>query len=129
MSDDRHYLERALYELIQRDESVFDFFQFGCLDGIRYWDIEAPEIEWLSPGFWELLGFNPSEKQHLAKEWQDLIFEEDLQVALSNFRKHCEDPSHPYDQVARYRHKDGSTVWVRCRGIAIRDEAGDPVRM
>ncbi len=129
MSDDRHYLERALYELIQRDESVFDFFQFGCLDGIRYWDIEAPEIEWLSPGFWELLGFNPSEKQHLAKEWQDLIFEEDLQVALSNFRKHCEDPSHPYDQVARYRHKDGSTVWVRCRGIAIRNEAGDPVRM
>jgi hypothetical protein len=29
----------------------------------------------------------------------------------------------------RYRHSDGSTVWVRCRGIAIRDESGKPIRM
>ena len=29
----------------------------------------------------------------------------------------------------RYRHKDGSTVWVRCRGIVIRDDTGKPVRM
>ena len=129
MSEDRHYLERELYELIQRDESIFDFLQLGSLDGLWYWDIEAPENEWLSPRFWEVLGFDPSARRHLAAEWQDLIFGDDLQVALSNFRKHCENPSHPYDQVVRYRHKDGSTVWIRCRGIAIRDEAGNPVRM
>jgi PAS domain S-box-containing protein len=29
----------------------------------------------------------------------------------------------------RYRHRDGSTVWVRCRGIVIRDDAGKPIRM
>lgn len=50
-------------------------------------------------------------------------------MAISNFNKHCEDPSHPYDQVVRYKHKDGSTVWVRCRGIAIRDKGGKPIRM
>lgn len=26
-----------------------------------------------------------------------------------------------------YRHRDGSTVWVRCRGIAIRDSRGRPI--
>ena len=25
--------------------------------------------------------------------------------------------------------EDGSTVWVRCRGLAIRDKNGKPVRM
>jgi PAS domain S-box-containing protein len=118
-----------LYELVQQDRSIFEFLQRGSLDGVWYWDITAPEIEWLSPRFWELLGFDPAEKEHLAKEWQGLINPEDLEVALSNFKKHCADPNHPYDQTVRYRHKDGSTVWVRCRGLAIRDDAGNPIRL
>ena len=35
----------------------------------------------------------------------------------------------PYDLIARYYHKDGSTVWVRCRGKATFNEEGVPVRM
>lgn len=83
----------------------------------------------MSPQFWQTLGYNPSEMQHLASEWQDIIFPEDKALALENFQKHCEDPNHPYDQLVRYRHKDGSTVWVRCRGVAIRNSAGAPIRM
>jgi PAS domain S-box-containing protein len=124
-----HYLERELNELVQQDKSIFEFLQRGSLDGVWYWDITHPENEWMSPRFWELLGFDPAKKEHLAKEWQDLINPEDLEVALSNFTKHCADPNHPYDQTVRYRHKDGSTVWVRCRGIAIRDEKGQPIRL
>ena len=124
-----HYLERELNELVQQDKSIFEFLQRGSLDGVWYWDITHPENEWMSPRFWELLGFDPAQKEHLAKEWQDLINSEDLEVALSNFTKHCADPNHPYDQTVRYRHKDGSTVWVRCRGIAIRDDKGLPTRL
>ena len=124
-----HYLQRELYELVQQDSSIFEFLQRGSLDGVWYWDITHPENEWMSPRFWELLGFDPAKKEHLAKEWQDLINPEDLEVALSNITKHCADPNHPYDQMVRYRHKDGSTVWVRCRGIAIRDHTGKPIRL
>jgi len=83
----------------------------------------------MSPRFWEVLGFDPKKKKHLAKEWRDLINQEDLKVALDNFNKHCKDPRHKYDQVVRYRHKDGSTIWIRCRGLAIRDKKGNPIRM
>lgn len=129
MKGDSHYLKKELYEQIRKDETVFEFFQDGSLDGIWYWDLEKPENEWMSHRFWTILGYDPKEKKHLASEWQDLIHPDDLQVAISNFKKHCEDPAHPYDQVVRYRHKDGSTVWVRCRGIAIRDTGGKPLRM
>ncbi len=108
---------------------MWSFLQQGSLDGVWYWDLENPDEEWMSPEFWQLFGIDPSTKKHDPTEWQDIIFAEDLAVALENFEKHCEDPSHPYDQMVRYRHSNGSTIWVRCRGIAIRDEEGKPIRM
>ncbi|MBI4926143.1 MAG: sensor domain-containing diguanylate cyclase [Anaerolineae bacterium] len=124
-----HYLMKELYGLVRSDPAIFEFLQEGSLDGIWYWDLEDPAVEWLSPRFWQVLGYDPEDKKHLASEWQDLINPDDLQVALKNFNDHCADPKHPYDQIVRYTHKNGSTVWVRCRGIAIRDSSGKPIRM
>ena len=124
-----HYLRRELFDRIRSDASVFRFIQDGSLDGIWYWDLERPEHEWMSAEFWRLFGYAPEQKQHLASEWQDMIHPEDLKTALENFEAHCADPSHPYDQIVRYRHRDGSTVWVRCRGMAVRDAEGRPIRM
>ena len=94
-----------------------------------YWDLENPEHEWMSEKFWQTLGYDPKKRQHLASEWQDLINQDDLADAFSNFEKHCAHPNHPYDQVVRYLHSNGSTVWVRCRGKAIRNSDGKPIRM
>ncbi len=124
-----HYLEKELFELIKTDTSYFNFVQEGSLDGMWYWNLEAIEDEWLSPRFWEVLGYDPKEKTHSSSEWQDIIFKDDLAKATENFNKHLQDPKHPYDQIVRYKHKNGSTVWIRCRGIAIRDEHGKPIRM
>ena len=123
------YLKRELYELLNRDPSIFEFIQSGSLDGIWYWDLEKPENEWMSPKFWETLGYQPDEKRHASSEWQDIIFSEDLEVANKNFEKHCADPNHPYDQIVRYQHKNGKTIWIRCRGLAIRDQNGKAIRM
>ena len=118
-----------MYDLVKNDPCIFEFIQSGSLDGIWYWDLVNLENEWMCPKFWETLGYDPDEKKHLASEWQDIIFRDDLKLAADNFGKHCADPNHPYDQIVRYKHKDGSTVWIRCRGLAIRDESGNAVRM
>ena len=124
-----HYLEAELKRRVRGSDELFDFLHEGATDGLWFWDLEQPEHEWMSPGFWRLLGCDPSQKEHLAQEWIDLVHPDDLRLVVHDFRLHCEDPSRPYDQVVRYRHVDGSTVWVRCRGIAIRDEEGRPIRM
>ncbi|MEO0851369.1 MAG: ATP-binding protein, partial [Pseudomonadota bacterium] len=111
------------------DNGMWEFLQQGSLDGVWYWDLENPSYEWMSPEFWRLFGIDPATKPHSPDAWQDIIFQEDLALALENFKAHCADPNHPYDQMVRYRHADGSTVWVRCRGIAIRDDKGCPIRM
>jgi PAS domain S-box-containing protein len=127
--DDGSYLKQELYSLVQSNPEIFEFLEAGSLDGIWYWDITEPAKEWMSPQFWITFGYDPEEKKHLASEWQDMIHPDDLQTALKNFQRHLEDPNQPYDQVVRYLHKDGTTVWVRCRGLAIRDKNGTPIRM
>lgn len=125
----KHYLQDELETQISTNPETWAFLQRGSLDGCWYWDLENPDQEWMSPEFWRLFGVDPATKQHDPAEWQDLMFAEDRKLALANFERHLADPEHPYDQIVRYRHADGSTVWVRCRGIAIRDAEGKPVRM
>ena len=124
-----HYLKRELYQLVRNDLRIFEFLQEGSLDGLWYWDMERPNEEWLSPRLKALFGYADDEVPNTSIWWQENIHPDDLPLVLENLKKHKTDPNHPYDQVVRYRHKNGSLIWVRCRGIAIRDEKGKPIRM
>lgn len=124
-----HYLKTELEHEMSVNPAMWQFVQEASLDGVWYWDLEQPDHEWMSPEFWKLFGIEPSGKTHDPAEWQDIINPDDLKVALVNFEQHCADPNHPYDQVVRYKHVDGSTIWVRCRGQAIRDDTGKAIRM
>ncbi len=125
----KHYLEEELYRRFRDDPALFDFLQAGSLDGVWYWDVENPEHEWYSPRFAELFGYEPHEIPPTSAWWQDNIAPEDLPAALAAFEEHAADANRPYDQVVRYRHKKGHLVWVRCRGLIIRDDQGRPLRM
>jgi PAS domain S-box-containing protein len=129
MPTEPHYLYTELSSKLREDESLFDWFELGATDGLWYWDLNQPEHEWLSPQFKKTFGYANDEIPHTSEWWQANIFDEDLPGVLDNFEKHKADPTHPYDQIVRYRHKDGHTVWVRCRGLIIRDDAGNPSRM
>ena len=85
----------------------------------------------MSPRFWEIFGFDYREKKHHPSEWQGLIFQEDLQIATENFNKHVDTKGeHPYSQEVRYRHKNGSTVWVYCIGKVVEwADDGSAIRM
>ncbi len=127
--EQENYLKKELYALIKEDSTLFDFLQEAALDGLWFWDLTQPENEWMNPKFWITLGYDPNKMPHKASSWQDIINQEDLKDVYANFAKHSQDPSFPYDQVVRYRHKLGHTVWIRCRGIIIRDNNGKPQKM
>lgn len=129
LEETKHYLEAELEDLFRTDPKVWKFIREGSLDGVWYWDLENPEHEWMSPEFWRVFGIDPDDKSHHPGEWQDLIFEEDLETAKDNLDRHIKDPDHPYDQIVRYRHAQGGIAWVRCRGLAIRDEEGKAIRL
>lgn len=129
MPPPQHYLRAELYQEVQSRPLLFEFLQSGSLDGIWYWDLKNQENEWMSPRFWEVLGYEARSKKHLASEWQGLVHPEDLEKALKAFQAHADDPNCPYDVEVRYRHAKGHWVWIRCRGMILRDDDGQPHRM
>ena len=124
-----NYLEQELVEKIKSDNIVYDFMNKVVLDGTWFWDLENPENEWMSANFWTTLGYDPNEMPHKANAWQNIIHPDDFILAKENLISHFSNPEHPYDQVVRYTHKDGHTVWIRCKGMCIRDKNGKPLRM
>jgi PAS domain S-box-containing protein len=97
-----------------------------------YWDWDIPNhTEYLSPGFKQMFGYADNELENRPETWQQLMFPEDLPGVLDQFNRHvASGGQEPFYNEVRYRHKDGSTVWVICSGKVIEwDEDGNPLRM
>lgn len=96
-----------------------------------YWDWNIPEhTEYLSPTFKSMFGYEDHELKNVPETWQELIFEEDLDVVLKNFEEHVATRGKvPYKNEVRYKHKNGSTVWVLCTGRVVEWDGDKPVRM
>jgi len=119
----RERAEKAL----QHSEERHRLMESLATDGMWDWDLETGE-EYLSPRWKQQLGYQDHELPNHASTWQRLIVPEDLGVATKAFAEHIEQGK-PFHLTVRYVHKNGSTVWVICRGVALRDETGKPYRM
>lgn len=97
-----------------------------------YWDWDIPNHrEYMSPGLKRMFGYADHELPNLPETWQNLIFAEDLPEVLECFDRHVQSRGEvPYYNEVRYRHKDGSTIWIICVGHVIDwDTNGQPLRM
>lgn len=97
-----------------------------------YWDWDIPgKTQYLSPRFKSMFGYDDHELENKPETWMRLIHPDDLPIVMANYEAHT--ASHgevPYDQEVRYRHKNGSIVWVQCRGRVVEwDDNGDPLRL
>ncbi|MBW4541885.1 MAG: PAS domain-containing protein [Myxacorys chilensis ATA2-1-KO14] len=97
-----------------------------------YWDWDIPNHrEYMSPGLKRMFGYEDHELPNVPETWQSLIFAEDLPGVLECFDRHVQSRGEvPYYNEVRYRHKNGSMIWVICVGQVIDwDAAGQPLRM
>ncbi|WP_299603119.1 PAS domain S-box protein [uncultured Aquimarina sp.] len=124
-----NYLQRELYEIVKKDEKVFDFIQDTILDGVWFWDLKDPDQKWMDEKFWSILGYTATEIPKEKSFWKKIIIQEDLEKILKSLDEHLDQPNKQYDLVVRFTHKLGHIVWLRCRGITISDINGEPLWM
>lgn len=107
-------------------ENILDIVLAGYWD----WNIQN-NTEYLSPGFKQMFGYEDYELNNSPETWQKLIIPEDLPGVFTVFEKHIQSRGEvPYYNEVRYRHKNGSIVWVICSGQVIEwDENGNALRM
>ncbi len=114
---------------LREQETIYKNILEGTLAG--YWDWKIPEnYEYLSPTFKSMFGYEDHEMPNHPDSWQKIIFQEDLPKVFESFGAHVQSKGEiPFHAETRYTHKNGSTIWVYCRGKVIEwDEKGNPLR-
>ena len=114
-------------EELRKTEERYRLILNLVTDGFWDWEL-GTDNEYLSPGFKKLFGYEDHEIPNRASSWQSIIHPDDLQLALKTYKEHTEEGK-PYNIRVRYFHKNGSLVWVTCRGVALKNEKGNYMRM
>ncbi|GAB4444411.1 MAG: hypothetical protein OHK0035_38340 [Cyanobacteria bacterium J069] len=121
---------RLQAERLQEELKLLETILDSVLAG--YWDYDIRKgTNYWSPGLKRMLGYGNDEIPNTLDNWERHILLEDLQKAKDRLERHVQSRgAEPYYNEVRYRHKDGSIVWVLCAGQGIEwNEAGELLRM
>lgn len=114
-------------ESLRKSKERFDLAVRGSNDGIWDWNLLTNEV-YYSPRVRDLLGYGSDEFPDVIDSIDTHLHPDDHDRTWAGIRAHL-DTRQPYDMEHRLRTKDGRYRWFRCRGQAVWDSTGRPVRM
>lgn len=92
------------------------------------YDIHTGNIKW-SGAIEKITGFTTEEFENVTIDtWKNLVHEKDRECLLT-LLEDARGKSSPYKVEYRFKHKDGSFVFVEDNGSFLKDEADKPYRM
>jgi diguanylate cyclase (GGDEF)-like protein/PAS domain S-box-containing protein len=121
---EREHAEQAL----RTSEQRYALAARGANDGLWDWDLAASRV-YLSPRWKSMLGHADAEVGDDPEEWFGRIHLEDRARVEAQVAEHLAGATPHFEVEYRILHADGAHLWVVCRGLAVRDEAGRPTRM
>jgi PAS domain S-box-containing protein len=114
-------------QLKEQDKTlILDHISEGYFD----WNIPQ-DYEYMSPRFWEILGYDPSTKKHHPSEWQKIIHPIDLERAQAQYQTHIQSGGKiPFNLEVRYLDFAGNYRWILCSSQVIEwSEDGQAIRI
>jgi diguanylate cyclase (GGDEF)-like protein/PAS domain S-box-containing protein len=119
----------AALEAARRSEQRYALAAAGSNDGLWDWDV-ATDTLYCSDRWKLMIGLSPDNTGVSSVDaWLNLVEEDDKQGLWQALRAHLTGQRTHFEHEYRMRHADGSIRWVLCRGIAVRDEAGQALRL
>lgn len=116
--------ELHLRDTIDRLNLVLEGTQTGLWD----WDLGTNKVrysrEWKSQ-----IGYREDEIGDDFEEWRCRVHPDDLGDAVGHVQASLHAGSADFENEFRFRHRDGSYLWVLARAHIVRDDHGAPVRM
>ncbi|MBI9050401.1 MAG: EAL domain-containing protein [Anaerolineaceae bacterium] len=117
-------IQKALRESDERYAMVIQ----GANDGIWDWNVDTGTI-FFSPRWKAMIGYADEEIPNTIDSWFEKVHKDDrssLQIELS---RHFDGETDHFEHTHRIFCKDGSDLWVLCRGLAKRNDEGLVFRM
>ncbi len=119
--------KRAREELKESEER-YALAARGSNDGLWDWNLST-NVVYFSTRWKTMVGCQEDEIGDTPGEWLDRIHEADRERVKEEIAAHQNGPTPHFESEHRVRHKDGTYRWMLSRGVAIRNEAGKPIRM
>jgi len=131
--EDRKLIKKLRKELsdtkekLKETEALFNSITEGTLAGYWIWYIKEDRM-YLSPHLKAMFGYADDELENSSDTINKLMHPSDLPDTYALLGKHVESNGKiPFEIEVRYKHKNGSLVWVICTGnIVKRDKQGNP---
>jgi diguanylate cyclase (GGDEF)-like protein/PAS domain S-box-containing protein len=115
-------------EAARRSEQRYALAAEGSNDGLWDWDIPANSL-YCSPRWKMIIGLAADDSVLTHEQWLTYTNDEDRPGLVDALRAHLDGERAHFEHEYRVNHTSGDVRWVLCRGIAVRDDAGRPVRM
>ena len=114
-------------QALRQSEERYLLAEWATSDGLWDWNPVTDE-SYFSPRFKALLGFGEDELSSKTADLFRRMHPDDEATLYEAVRLHFEE-GRPYDVEIRVRLKDDTYRWFRTRGKAVRNAAGEVVRM
>ncbi|MDY0881961.1 PAS domain-containing protein [Dongia soli] len=121
---DQKRLEREL----AAGRELFGLVVASSGDGIFDWNVDTGEV-WYSPRWKEIFGYRDDELENTYETWEKLIHPEDRQMVLDRAAAYFREPVGVLRSLARYRHRNGSIVYIESRVIRRQNSADGCLRV
>ena len=121
---DRKRMEEELTASNERFELAVN----GSNDGIWDWDLKNNSL-FLSSKWKEQLGYGDEELPNEFASFEGRLHPDDRPDVMAQVERYLQGEIESYDIEFRMRHRNGSYLWIRARGEAIRNDKGIPYRM
>jgi diguanylate cyclase (GGDEF)-like protein/PAS domain S-box-containing protein len=115
-------------EALKESEERYALAALGSNDGLWDWNITENEVHF-SARWKSMLGFQENEISNKPEEWFDRIHDADRARVKNEIAAHHNGATPHFESEHRMLHHDGTFRWMLSRGLAIRDQAGRPLRM
>lgn len=125
-----NYLDKELYELLQKDERIFEFMLESARDGLWIWDLENKESFKLDARSLQILGYVNSQPEtfnfFIRKNFttkNGKFVSEELPQIVSQTKEII------LNHTFRYLRLDGRGIDMACRIFIVRNNQGTPIRL
>ena len=125
----RYAIERKHVQTALREsEERYILAARGANDGLWDWHLQSEEV-YFSPRWKAMLGYEENEIGDGISEWFQRVHEEDHQALQDELKAHIEGHTPHFENEHRILHKDGTHLWILCRGLAVRDANNEVYRI
>ena len=114
----------------KNSRNILNILGDGAIQGWWDWHIEE-DFEYISPGWWEVLGYDPKDMPHHPDSWKKIINKDDLDVWTNDFLAKVNNNNKEIivSHIVRYTKKDGGIAHLICQGKVIEWGENGPKRM